>query len=202
MKPKADKVVVFCSQCMHETTVLIPRDWSDQDEVLVSCAACKVRLDVSRGRSRIVGHVEGESADDVSRVVHEIVHGKGQAAVNLSIHESTIGFLNLGEIEDVNSISVNVAHLKRFGRASVAEAIAQVTEAVATNSELSQEARAEVLDELRELGQMAVSEKFGGRKPGVLKAVLAHLSSTLGAAGGLAEVWSTWGPMIRSAFGL
>jgi hypothetical protein len=38
-------------------------------------------------------------------------------------------------------------------------------------------------------------------KSAVIKSIAAGVGGSLSAAGGLAEVWSTWGPAIRAYFG-
>lgn len=118
------------------------------------------------------------------------------------ISNSNIGILNTGEIEDIQSISVNITSLSESGAHEVAEAIKQITEAVSKSSDLAATNKSMVLEQLEELSEQALLPAENRSKPGILKAIISTLATTLGAAGGLAEVWSTWGPAIQKFFGL
>jgi stage III sporulation protein SpoIIIAA len=121
---------------------------------------------------------------------------------NINIDRSVIGMLNAGQIQDVQNISVNVTSLVESGNSGVAQALKNITEAVAASQEVNEEQRSEILDQLDELSSQAALPSDKRAKLGVIKAVLASLATTLGAAGGLAEVWSTWGPAICTFFGV
>jgi hypothetical protein len=122
-------------------------------------------------------------------------------AVNIKLNNSTIGILNTGQIEHVQSISVHVASLAESGYTEVAKALKELTEAVAASKEISSHERSYVLDNLEELSKQASLPPTERAKTGVVKSILAGVASSLGAAGGLAEVWSTWGDKIRIFFG-
>lgn len=114
----------------------------------------------------------------------------------------SVGILNTGEIENVKSILVNMSSLQDCGYSEVAAALKELTEAVAGCRELPSEKRAEVLDHLEELSRQATLEPEKRAKPGVLRGLFSGMATTLGAAGGLAGAWSTWGPAIKAFFGL
>mgnify|MGYP001558668904 CR=1 FL=1 len=116
----------------------------------------------------------------------------------INISNSNIGILNTGEIKDIHSISVNI----KSGAHEVAEAIKQITEAVSKSPDLTGTTRSMVLEQLEELSKQALIPIENRSKPGIIKAIISTLSTTLGAAGGLAEVWSTWGPAIQKFFGI
>lgn len=118
--------------------------------------------------------------------------------INLS--NSAMNLLFGDAINDVQHISSNVSMLAESGNTEIAEALKKVTEAVAESTGLSDEDRADVLQNLEELSRQAALEP-NQRKAGVIKSILLGISSTLAAAGGSAEVWSTWGPAIRAYFG-
>ncbi|HHT9123355.1 MAG TPA: hypothetical protein ACFYEF_10855 [Candidatus Wunengus sp. YC63] len=120
----------------------------------------------------------------------------------INISNSNIGILNTGEIEDIQSISVNITSLSESGAHEVAEAIKQITEAVSKSSDLVATNKSMVLEQLEELSEQALLPAENRSKPGILKAIISTLATTLAAAGGLAEVWSTWGPAIQKFFGL
>lgn len=120
----------------------------------------------------------------------------------IHLSNSTVGILNTGEIEDVQSISVNVSALAESGHAEMAKAIKELTEAVAASQELSVDERAYVLENLEELSKQALLPPNERAKSGVIKSLVTGVGASLSAAGGLAEVWSTWGEAIRTFFGL
>jgi hypothetical protein len=128
---------------------------------------------------------------------------RGNTTYKTEIHlsNSTVGILNTGEIEDVRSISVNVSTLAETGHAEMAKAIKELTEAVATNQELSAGERAYVLENLEELSRQALLPPDERAKSGVIKSLVSGVGASVSAAGGLAEVWSTWGEQIRTFFG-
>ena len=126
--------------------------------------------------------------------------GKGE--ININISQSTIGILNTGEIEDVESIKFFVSSLCNSGNFEIADALKHLTEAVTDSQELSPRNRSEVLDQLTELGRQATSPQEQRSKPGVLNAIVKDVATILAGAGGLAKVWSTWGPSIKAFFGL
>src|SRR5262249_942142 len=89
---------------------------------------------------------------------------------NISVHisESTIGMLNTGQLENVQSISVNVSTLADRGQAEVAEALKQVTEAVTASQEINSDNRDELLDYLEELSKQAALEPAQRAKPSII----------------------------------
>ena len=128
---------------------------------------------------------------------------RGTITYKTEIHlrDSTIGVLNTGEIKDVQSISVNVATLAESGHAEMAKALKELTEAVAASHDLSADDRAYVLENLEELSRQAALPPNERTKSGVIKSIASGVGASLSAAGGLAEVWSTWGSVIRAYFG-
>jgi hypothetical protein len=121
---------------------------------------------------------------------------------NISIDRSVIGMLNTGQLKEVENISISISSLEESGYKDVAEAIRQLTKAVAEYQGISNEQRTELLDQLDELSNQATLSPERRVKPGVLKVILTGLAASLGAAGGLAEVWSTWGSTILAFFNL
>ena len=119
----------------------------------------------------------------------------------ISISNSQIGNLNLGEQKSIESISVNISNLEQTGNKEVAEAIRKLTEAVGSSDTLDEESRRTVIDQLEELSRQALLPENERAKTGVIKALLTGVAGTLAAAGSLAQVWSTWGTPIRVFFG-
>jgi hypothetical protein len=109
--------------------------------------------------------------------------------------------LNAGEIKKVGSISANVSTLSESGHAEIARAIKELTEAIAESQELSADERTYILENLDELSKQAALSPDERAKTGVIKSLVSGVGGSLSAAGGLAEVWTTWGWAIRAFFG-
>jgi len=136
----------------------------------------------------------------IPQPIHAV--NKGPILNNINIDRSVIGMLNAGQIRDVQNIEINVSALVESGNPEVAQALKAITEVVAASKEISNEQRTELLDQLDELSSQAALIPDKRAKPGVIKAILSGLSVGLSGAGGLAEVWSTWGATIKAFFGV
>lgn len=120
----------------------------------------------------------------------------------IKISNSTIGMLNTGQIKNIESINVNIAKLNGVGSDEVADALKNIASAVAESTDLADIDKSNTLEQLESLSEQAILPEKERSKPGVIKAVIATLSGTLAAAGNLAGIWSTWGPVIKKFFGL
>jgi ABC-type transporter Mla subunit MlaD len=105
-------------------------------------------------------------------------------------------------MNNIKSIAVNIGKLNDSGLADVAAALKALTDAVAASDELIDETRSSALEQLETLSEQALLPENERMKPGILRAIGNALSSTLATAGGLAEVWSTWGPSVLAFLGL
>lgn len=121
--------------------------------------------------------------------------------VSISIDRSTVGMLSTGKIENVRSINTNISTLASSDQSQVAEALKNLTEAVAESKEITSEQKDETLEQLELLSEQAVLPA-PERKTGLIKPTLSALATILSSAGGLAEVWSTWGTPIKAFFGV
>jgi hypothetical protein len=119
-----------------------------------------------------------------------------------NISNSTIALLNTGDMKNIDSIAINILELEQEGKNEFAYAIKNITEAVSKSDELVRETKTAVLEQLAEITNQARLPVEGRMKPGALKAVISTVATTLSAAGGLAAVWSTWGPSILALFAL
>jgi hypothetical protein len=126
----------------------------------------------------------------------------GQTVNNiLSIDRSVIGMLNTGQIRDVENININVSSLIDSGQTEVAQALKQLTEAVAGEKEISEEQRTELLDHLSELSNQAGLVPQA-RKLGIIKSVTIGFVTSLTGAGALAQLWAVCGDAICTYFGI
>ena len=103
--------------------------------------------------------------------------------------------------EGIQRIDINISRLDKTSESSIAEAIRALTEAVVTTQAISIEQRSDLLDQLNELSDQALLPP-AQRKTGVVKAIVTGLAGGLNTASGLATIWSTWGDLIRTYFGL
>ncbi len=100
----------------------------------------------------------------------------------------------------MESISISISTLTETGHTDVAAALQAIAAAITESSELSTEHQNELLEQLDELSRQAVLSIEERSPSGVIKAILSSIASGLGAAGGLAEVWSTWGETVTKFF--
>jgi hypothetical protein len=112
-----------------------------------------------------------------------------------------VGIFNQGEIANINSLTVNVSSLAESGNVEVANALKNLTEAIASSQELTAEKRAEALDLLEELSKQANLARENRSKPVSLKAIATELTLICSTAGGLATVWGTYGSAIKTFLG-
>lgn len=126
---------------------------------------------------------------------------QGNKMTEINISNSTIGILNTGQIKNIETININIGKLNETGADEVAQALKNVTAAVAESSELSDEAKSDALEQLENLSEQAILPAPERTKPGVLKAVFTTLNVALAAGGSLAGIWATWGPAIQKFFG-
>jgi len=150
--------------------------------------------------------VSGDDAREVERVAKALAekglkHMAERIKIDINLHDSSIGVLNAGEVKDIESISVNVTALSSKGYSEVADALKALAESVTRSAEMSPRERTELLDNLEELSRQAALAEKKRAKPAVIKSILLGISTTLAGVGGLAEVWSTWGPTIQGFFG-
>lgn len=118
-----------------------------------------------------------------------------------NIDRSVIGNLNAGQQQSLGSIAISTGALSQSGHPDIADALKRLAEAVASSPSVTQEIRSQVLEGLDELGSQASRPVEQRSKPFALRAVFSQIGEALQAAGGLAEIWSTWGPVIKGFFG-
>ncbi|MCX5880338.1 MAG: hypothetical protein NTU74_00505 [Deltaproteobacteria bacterium] len=119
----------------------------------------------------------------------------------IRISNSTIGILNTGQIKNIESIIINIGKLNDVGSDEVANALKNITSAVAESTDLTADVKSNTLEQLENLSEQAVLPVNDRSKPGVIMAVFTALNGTLAAAGSLADIWSTWGAAIQKFFG-
>lgn len=156
------------------------------------------REPIHSGTVRNVATVSANLCLDLHRKKPTSTEDGGDTEIN--IFKGQFGYLSTGDVENVESISVNVQNLQTQDEEKFAQAIKELTDAVGQSEELSQEQKVEAIEQIEELSNQATLAEEERSSRGVLKALITALGGTLSAAGGVAEVWSTWGPVIRSYF--
>jgi len=120
--------------------------------------------------------------------------------VNNYVVNSQVGLLNTGDISHIKSISINVGRLQEQGQQQIAQTLNDILEAVAASDSLSHDEKGELLDQVEELSKQATLPAEQRAKPGMIKAIIGGIGATIGTAASLSDLWSTWGPIIRSFF--
>jgi hypothetical protein len=118
----------------------------------------------------------------------------------IRISNSTIGILNAGQMNNFESIAVNIGKLNDSGLTDVAAAIKALTDAVARSTELASELKSSTLEQLESLSEQALLPEKERMKPSILRAIGTAVGSVLTAVSGLAEIWSACGPAIMKFF--
>jgi hypothetical protein len=119
-----------------------------------------------------------------------VARGQRQPAPSVVVTNSTIGTLNLGEIEGIvrNKIST-------LAPADLKTGLDQVMQAALADQNLNEDQRRQVLehlDSLAEFGKLGPAD----RKRAVVTSILAGLSRLLSVAGQAHDVWQQWQPTI------
>ena len=116
------------------------------------------------------------------------------------VSNSQVGVLNTGKMQ-AKSMTTNITTLADPSQHQIAEALTSLAEAVKASQNISSQQQIEILEQLellREQATLAPSE----RKVGLIKPILSTLATTFSAGGGLAEIWSQWGNVIKEFFGI
>lgn len=151
---------------------------------------------------RMINHVVSECANlclELHSTENEPFISMERTQIN--IFKGQFGYLNVGDIQNVESISVNLSNLVQNNHKGLATALESITKAIDEEESLTNEQKSEALEQVSELARQATLEPASRTSKGVVKAVAQGLGSVLSAAGGTATVWSTWGPEIAKFFG-
>ena len=134
--------------------------------------------------------------------IPQLVKSLGDSIVTntFNIENSVIGVLSAGQNNSLKSIAVHLQALQAPEQLSVANALKSLTAAVA-KSDLSPTLKTQALEQLEELAGQAARQPPERSKASTLSLVLDSLQGALSAGGSLAEIWSTWGPLLRTFFG-
>lgn len=90
---------------------------------------------------------------------------------NITIDRSTIGILNTGLMQEIQQIDVNISKLEQTSQTEIAEALAGLTQAIASSGQISDKQRSELIQQLNELSDQALLAP-NQRKTGVIRAIV------------------------------
>lgn len=108
-----------------------------------------------------------------------------------------VGILNTGTMQTIGDLNIEVNKVDLAGHHQVAEALKMIAEGITNSTELSTVKKDEALQQMQELARQASLPSEKRATKGVITALLTGLATTLGAAGGLATVWNTWGSTLQ-----
>lgn len=113
--------------------------------------------------------------------------------------------LNSGQIEKVEQINTTIERLEKSGekdKQEVAVALKNLTAAVKMHSEISENIRTEILDQLGDISKQADEPPESRIAKGTIKGILTNLEIVMNTISHLSVIWSTWGPTISRFFGV
>lgn len=115
---------------------------------------------------------------------------------NIHIRESAIGVLNTGVISGLDSA---ITVIRSGGAEELAAGITRLSEAIAESAALSANAKNEILEAISLLASEAVSPP-DQRKKHVALALIERVSSLVGTAANVAQIWNTVRDVLRPLF--
>jgi len=119
-------------------------------------------------------------------------------AVKITLNASQIGTLNLGNI--VGDVETHLTAVSDADARAAQESLQTLAQAILDDQALTDEQRQELLENVDLLAEEA-GKPGPHRRSGLVRSVLTGLAASLGAAGGLAEVWAAVGPALLDFFG-
>jgi hypothetical protein len=118
--------------------------------------------------------------------------------VRITLNQSQVGTLNLGTI--IGDVETHLSEVTAPGAEEVRAALQQLAQGVLEERGLDEHTRRELLESVDALAEEAAKSPEKRRR-GIIRPVLTGLTTSLPAAGGLATVWATVGPVLIHFFG-
>lgn len=115
----------------------------------------------------------------------------------VTVNGGNVGAINFGNIKEIR---VRIEALSQQGEIGVAEALANLTNAILASEEAEEGVKNELLEQVAFLSeQAALSPKE--RKPGLIKSVLTAFREGVGTVKATAEAWNAVGPLLEGHLG-
>lgn len=113
---------------------------------------------------------------------------------HIKIDRSTIGVLNTGTVQSIDSA---VSAISETGNKAVALAVRELANAIASSTDLNDKAKNEAMEFLEAVSSEA--KKTEERRQGkVADALVSGLGSLVKLANDLGDVWKKWGPVLMT----
>jgi hypothetical protein len=185
--------------------------WAGPDNEVPLCLDCNLKLQTLQARQlaemeRALNH----TVEQMEMIAGFPLGGKfpprpqpaiiagGAVLNNIHIADSQVGVLNTGSI---GSIDAAITVVRNEGSQELATALSNFTEEVAKNQDLTAEHRREVVDLVSTIATEAATPQQR-RKPAVIRAIVVDISQLISGAASLAQLWASYGPIVKAFFGL
>lgn len=115
---------------------------------------------------------------------------------NIRIDRSTIGVLNTGSIE---TLDVSITSIRETGNKQLAEALQELSTAIAASIEIAAEAKREAIEILSTVSNEATAPREK-QKPAAVRVLLGRLGELIKIGGALSALWDRWSPVLLASF--
>jgi hypothetical protein len=116
----------------------------------------------------------------------------------VTVTGGTVGAINFG---NVNDIQVNLQALTQNGEVGIADAMANLTNAILNAKDVPEAQKNELLEQVAFLTAQA-SVLPAERKPGMIKTIVSAVKDGAGAISSVAGAWGAVEPLLHGHFGL
>jgi hypothetical protein len=111
---------------------------------------------------------------------------------NINVQGSVVGAVNTGQVQQID---VAVDHIKLGGDAALARSLAEFAEALLADTELHENDKKEVLEQLSFLTTQTVAPKEQ-RKPGMVRSVMEEVAKAVSVSTALVTLWEKLHPLL------
>jgi hypothetical protein len=116
---------------------------------------------------------------------------------NIRVDRSVVGAINTAEVQ---RIDVALSHIRIGGSEELASELRDFTEAVLSATELTREAKEDVLGQVSFLAEQVQAQRKA--PAGTLKAVLGGVATAISTVNSLAMLWRKVHPLLNQTFGI
>lgn len=153
-------------------------------------------LDMLKGQGLISNDIYKQQMLLWNQKKHEVRQMKEGTGSTTNNFYGDVSSFTQGSI--VGSIESNI---HKLGNDAIAKGFKEFKDQIALSATLVDEQKTEMLQTLNALSKQAILPE-SQREKGVIKGLLSGFASSVAVGGGLAEMWSTWGPQLHRFFGV
>ena len=113
---------------------------------------------------------------------------------NINVQGSVVGAINTDQVQQIDAA---IGHIKIGGDAALAQSLAQFTEAILADTQLHENHKKEILEQLSFLSAQTAAPK-DQRKPGMIRSVLEGIGKAV-TAPALTALWHHLHPLLTKA---